>query len=110
MHLRRAAYQCFSWKSASDPILSLPQPVGNGWIESDGLLSPEYMVLNSVPESVLELVQCKCGKGCKSNSCSCRKSKLVCCDACSCSIQEDCENTDMYIYEIENENESDIEL
>ena len=56
MHLHRAAYQCFIWKSASDQILSLPQPVGNGWIESDGLLSPEYMVLNSVPESVLELV------------------------------------------------------
>ena len=54
MHLRRAAYQCFIWKSAGDPILSLPQPVVNEWIESGGLLSPEYMVLNSVPESDLE--------------------------------------------------------
>ena len=77
IHLRRAAYQCFIWKSASDLILSLPQPVGNGWIESDGLLSPEYMVLNSFPEGVLELVQCKCGKGCKTNSCLHWKSKLV---------------------------------
>ena len=93
MHLRRAAYQCFIWKSACNPVLSLPEPVGNGWIENDaGFLSPEYMALSPVPESVLELVQCKCKKGCKTNSCSCRKSKLVCCDACFCKIDDECEN------------------
>ena len=106
LHLRRSAYQCFIWKSACVPLLSLPQPVGNGWIEKNGQLSPEFMLLDSVPESVLELVQCKCKKGCKNNSCSCRKHKLTCCDACSCSIEEDCENT---IYEIEDDSDSEYD-
>ena len=68
------------------------------------------MVLSPVPESVLELVQCKCKKGCKTNSCSCRKSKLVCCDACFCKIDDECENIDLFVYESENDCDTDAEI
>ena len=73
LDLRRANYQCYIWKSACTPILSLPSPVGNGWAEdNNGFLTPEYMIFDSAPSSVLELISCKCKKGCKNNLCSCR--------------------------------------
>ena len=42
------------------------------------------MVKPPVPESSIELVCCKCKKGCKTGTCSCRKSNLECTDVCLC--------------------------
>ena len=104
LHLRRACYQCFIWKSACKPVLSLPTPIGNGWKgnDVDGSLKPGYMVFESAPNNVLELVPCKCKKGCQTNSCYCSKANLNCCAACLC---EHCENDDIE----ETGNETDDE-
>ena len=103
LHLRRAAYQCFIWRNACEPILSLPSPIDNGWVEdSEGFLQPEFMIFDSAPESILELVSCKCKKGCKTNACSCRKTGLNCCGACLC---KDCTNDETN----ELQNDSDDE-
>ena len=94
LHLKRACYQTFIWKQACQPELNLPSPDGNGWYVNNGVLSPEYMVKPPVPESTIELVCCKCKKGCKTGACSCRKSNLSCTDVCQChEIDEDqCHN------------------
>ena len=42
------------------------------------------MVKPPVPESTIELVCCKCKKGCKTEKCSCRKSNIQCTDVCLC--------------------------
>ena len=92
LHLRRASYQCFIWKSACQPILLLPSPVGNGWLEvADGFPQPKYMVFDSAPSSVCELISCKCKKGCKTNACSCKKANLNCCGAL---LYQDCSNNE----------------
>ena len=74
------------------PVLNLPSPIENGWQLENGVLVPEYTVLGDVPERVIELVSCRCRKGCKTNLCACRKVKLVCTDACGCDDNDDCEN------------------
>ena len=92
LHLKRACYQTFIWKSACQPILNLPSPVSNGWILKDEMLEPEFMLQPPVPENAIELVRCKCKKGCQNNSCSCRKIQLMCTDACLCDQNQECEN------------------
>ena len=56
------------------------------------MLEQEKMLNEAVPEAIVELVRCKCKKGCKNNFCCCRKANLVCTDACFCHEKEDCEN------------------
>ena len=63
LHLLRANYQCYIWKSACEPRLELPQPIGNGWISVNGTIEPECMVTSAVPDIIIELTHCKCGKG-----------------------------------------------
>ena len=44
LHVYRANFQCYIWKNAQRPFLSLPSPVENGWIKSDGeKLEPALM-------------------------------------------------------------------
>lgn len=103
LHLRRANYQCYIWKSACTPILSLPSPVGNGWAEdNNGFLTPEYMIFDSAPSSVLELISCKCKKGCKNNLCSCRKANFNCCGLC-----KDCTNDDTEELSVDSDDDGD---
>lgn len=92
-HLKRANYQCFIWKSACTPLLSLPSPFTNGWIETDGKIEMNYMIDKPVPEAISALMRCNCRKGCKNNACRCRKAQLSCTNACNC--EEECENKDV---------------
>lgn len=90
LHLRRATYQCFIWKNACLPILDLPSPLFNGWIlTEDNQLEVEKTTM--VPQEIIELITCKCTKGCVSNLCGCKRSNLVCSDGCLCTnCQNDC--------------------
>ena len=108
MHLRQACYQSFIWKSACNPMLALESPIGNGWNQENETLVPEYMLFGPVPESIIELVSCKCTKGCKQNTCSCRKAKLSCCDACSCNECENQDEDDEYTSENDTDNDDDF--
>ena len=91
-HLQRANYQCYAWKKACNPLLNLPGPVGNGWVKNGEVLNQEKTVRNAVPENIVELIRCKCKKGCKTNACGCRKEGLKCTDACLCNNTQECEN------------------
>lgn len=106
-HLRRACYQAFIWKSSCKPMLHLPTPIGNGWHLNESILLPEFMIKAPIPESTIELICCKCKKGCRTNACSCRKSSIICTDACACDDFEECENTEMYDHENDDDDDSD---
>ena len=94
LHLRRANYQCYIWKSSCVPLLSLPSPDGNGWIKSENGLQHDRMTKKAVPDAIAELARCTCKKGCKTNLCCCRKASLVCTDACQCQDGEECQNSE----------------
>ena len=70
------------------------------------MLVQELMTEPPAPEVCTELTCCKCKKGCKSNSCSCWRSNLLCTDACHCSSFETCENIDASVFESSDESDS----
>ena len=60
-----------------------------------------WMTRPSALESLLDIVQCKCRTGCKTQRCSCLHSGLKCTAVCSCS---ECQNN---LHVIDGEDESD---
>ena len=83
-------------------ITSVPA-VGNGWAEdNNGFLTPDYMIFDSASSSVLELISCKCKKGCKNNLCSCRKANFNCCGLC-----KDCTNDDTEELSVDSDDDDD---
>ena len=85
-------------------ITSVPA-VGNGWAEdNNGFLTPDYMIFDSASSSVLELISCKCKKGCKNNLCSCRKANFNCYGACLC---KDCTNDDTEELSVDSDDDGD---
>ena len=109
-HLRRSNYQTYIWKNAIQSELELPSPCGNGWKmdEETSMLTHEYMLKQPVPETMVELVRCKCKKSCSTNRCSCRKANLNCTDACLCNEDNDCSNVENSNDDYDENDESDI--
>ena len=85
--------------------MELPGPVGNRWVKSREILEQEKTGPNAVPEAIVELVHCKCKKGCKMNARGCKNVGLRCTDACICNKVQECKNpNDYYCYDC-NDNE-----
>ena len=69
----------------------------------------EYMLKQAVPETMVQLVRCKCKKSCDTKRCSCRKANLNCTDACLCNEDDQCSNIQVTEYVGDNDyDESDI--
>ena len=66
-------------------------PVEWGWEVKNSLLVPQKTELPPAPKVLLELVSCKCKKGC-GTSCGCRKSGLPCTDICINCAEMGCTN------------------
>ena len=94
-------------ENACTPVLNLPSPVNNGWVENEGHLEIEFMVLRGIPENIVELLHCKCKKGFKTNDCIYRKSTHVCSSGCSCNEKEECYNTEQFVEDSDDGNETD---
>ena len=91
LHVYRANYQCYIWKNAQRPFLSLPSPVENGWIKPDGgKLEPALMTNLTAPENLIELTVCRCRKKYINTTCHCRKANLSCIELRTCG--EFCKN------------------
>ena len=92
LHISRANYQSYIWRHAAQPVLNLPSFREHGWkVDEDGNVLVNWLTIAPAPESLLELVHCKCRKGCENNRCSCVKAGLNCSELCKC---VNCENTD----------------
>lgn len=83
-HVQRAHFQSMVWMQATNPQPVLPSPATMGWTMEGGQLSPKLVSLAPIPQSCKDIVACGCTKGCKSQSCTCRKGKLTCTGACKC--------------------------
>ena len=86
-HSQRANYQTAIWRRCliNDP--NIPSPAGHGWkFATDGddqVLAIDWMDGTSAPESILEMLSCKCRKSCKAPKCPCVMNKLPCSDLCT---------------------------
>ena len=87
-HIQRAHYQSMIWRQASEPNPPLPSPTTMGWRMENGQLVPILTSLAPIPDACQEIVSCGCTKGCISQRCTCKKSKLMCSGACRCSNSE----------------------
>ena len=108
-HIQRANLQAYVWKKALERDPDVPDPVGNGWIMSDGHLEVDWMSLPPAPQILIQLIACKCKKDCRSARCSCVSNNLVCTDACGCG--QDCVNKkkDVNVADMDDEIDDDDE-
>ena len=103
LHISRANYQSFIWKTCLTCSLDLPSFEHHGWTIVDNVVAVEWMLLPIAPDGVLSFISCSCKKGCTSNRCSCFKASLACSDLCRCAEcknalnQEESEHEDEYI-------------
>ena len=79
-HVSRAAYQAAIWRRSLENMPNIPCPWSHGWIIQDGTLKVQGMLQDPAPPDVLKDMYCKCGSGCSSNHCSCKKAGLKCTD------------------------------
>ena len=93
-HLERTHLQLNIWANANLSMIPYFEPKDKGWEESDegyAAVTTEELI---APVSMIELVSCKCKKGCKETRfCACKRSGENCTDFCGC-CEHGCENTD----------------
>lgn len=77
LHCLRVYHQVQTWmgNSALDPL-------DYGWEMSGGLMMPVKSDIPPAPDSLLQVIRCKCKTGCDSKKCTCRKNGLECTIAC----------------------------
>ena len=92
--VERSQYQCIIWKTATEPIPTIPPPENHGWKREGDIFVPIMTKLPPAPETLLQLVKCGCSKSaCDTSRCKCKSNKLYCTDLCSCGAEEDgCKN------------------
>lgn len=92
LHISRAHYIATIWKNALNPSFKQLDPNNFGWKKDDFGFSPIYNTFQPAPDCVLNVIKCKCKKGCKTLACSCRKNRRFCTEMCGCCKHEDCTN------------------
>ena len=84
-HILRANFQAYIWRHYHVPMLNLPPFTSHGWLVVDQKLEVKWMENNVAPDSILNIVNCKCKQPCDTKRCSCVKNGLQCSDLCCCS-------------------------
>ena len=103
MHAMRANYQAGIWRGSLQQHPQVSSPVEHGWAKNDdGQLTVEWMRGYPAPDAVLQLLSCKCSRGCKLSECQCMSNGLKCTNMCklqTCANQPQDEDIDMMISE-----------
>lgn len=109
LHIMRANYQTMIWKLCLMAMHELPSPIGNEWTSSHDLIKLVLMTKEAAPQSLAELMVCKCDKSsCRSNShCTCRVNNMPHTEACRCMGEESCQNPNTF--EIVDDSDDDEE-
>ena len=90
LHVSRATYQLFVWRSCLIAKPEIPSPLDYRWeTKDDESISVKWNTVKPASEKILELVYCTCSKRCDFESCSCIQNRLLCTDACT---KVDCQN------------------
>lgn len=83
-HVKRAVYQGgHVWGQILLPAPELPPPTNWGWSMTGGQYTPYWTRLPEAAHTCIELVSCKCQKGCV-RRCKCKKAALKCTALCVC--------------------------
>ena len=93
-HIRRAHLQCSVWQQALIPTPLQLDPQQLGWsLEASGKFKPILSRLPPAPESVTQLVRCRCVKSMCDARCSCKQNGIECTELCTCEANpEMCKN------------------
>ena len=90
-HAQRANYQSAIWKRSLESHPDTPTHKGRGWklivIDGKEQLTIDWMDGLPAPQALLDLLYCKCSKGCKLPKCICLINGLNCtemCTGCDC--------------------------
>ncbi len=90
LHWLHSCWVSMLWTHATsaDVYSNLPKPETSGWaIEENGykIKWEDNEVQKGIKENLTFLTKgCHCKKGCKTNSCGCRKKKSLCGPSCEC--------------------------
>ena len=90
-HVKRAFHQLRQYKTAEKEFIDIRSPSECGWEKIDEEYIPATTKTPIAPDSVIQLISCKCIKGGCTKNCSCLRSGENCTDFCGCS---GCQNTD----------------
>jgi hypothetical protein len=83
MHVLHANYQAAIWRRSLQSQPFVPSPSGCGWTtDDDGKLAIEWMQGSPAPDSVLQLLSCKCVRSCELLDCPCLTNGLKCTNMC----------------------------
>ena len=91
-HVLRAFHQIRQNSTSINETIDIKDPNECGWIRMDGQYVPRTSNTPIAPDSVVQLVSCKCTKGCKGGKCKCKYNNEPCTDFCGCG--SNCQNTD----------------
>jgi len=88
-HSLRAHLQTVVWKYLRTGDLD---PLQWGWHLENGQLCPTMTDINAAPESLANIIRCKCRTTCTTMMCSCRKQGHTCFSACEHCHGKTCSN------------------
>lgn len=77
-----------------------------GWSLTTRGVLPIPTTKNAAPDNILQIVSCKCSKGCSTGACSCKKAGLRCSAMCKYCTGHSCENAPAT--DLNEEDSSDI--
>jgi len=104
MHLLRVYYQVQKW------LGNKLNPTDWGWILREGVLMPRRMLQLPAPDCLLNMIFCKCVKGCGA-LCGCRKLGLDCSAVCANCHGQSCYNSPPLESTVEeNDNSNNISI
>lgn len=87
-HSLRVFYQIQVWKGSEEL-----RPEDWGWEVVSGMFMPVKTSLPPAPESLLNIIRCKCKANCDSKRCTCRKHGVLCSVACGACRGVGCSNS-----------------
>ena len=102
----RSNYVALIWKQCVVASPALPDPKQHGWYQDGAQSVPTPTTALPAPQSILELVKCRCKGNCTSRTCSCRKHDLRCTDMCSL-CDETCENRNLNVMTEDDDDDED---
>ena len=102
----RSNYVALIWKQCVVASPALPDPKQHASYQDGAQLVPTPTTALPAPQSIVELVKCRCKGNCTSRTCSCRKHDLRCTDMCSL-CDETCENRNLNVMTEDDDDDED---
>ena len=95
----RAHYQAHLWHQSTIANPCVPSPEGHGWRQTGGCYMPVSSSDPIAPDTVLNVIRCRCCKSkCQTSRCTCRQHIVACAEMCLCVSEEDSAHDRMTLF------------